>query len=230
MSEQKQTTFRSRALTGFLRLFFHHLYHSFSWTYGLVSSTVSLGRWNRWILAAAKLAPGPRVLELGFGPGHLQAHLAQKGMSTFGLDESKQMARQASRRLKKVGLIPQLVQGQAQHLPFASSTFDSVIATFPTLYIVDPDTLLEIRRVLKSHDPRSGSGRLVVLNAAWLTGNSLPERIMQSISQATAQVPPEDMDLTQFLEPFQQAGFQASLRFIDQENSRLLFILATKPS
>jgi len=34
-----------------------------------------------------------------FGPGHLQVALNEAGMQAFGLDESRQMGRQARRRL-----------------------------------------------------------------------------------------------------------------------------------
>ena len=77
-----------------MRLFFHLLYHSFAWTYDLVASVVSFGRWKGWAKETLKLINGPRVLELGFGPGHLQAGLHAAGMEPFGLDESSQMARQ----------------------------------------------------------------------------------------------------------------------------------------
>ncbi len=124
-----------------MRLFFRLLYHSMSWSYDLVAAVVSLGRWKDWVKRALPLLAGPRVLELGFGPGHMQGLLLSAGLSPFGLDESRQMARQAQKRLLRQRQNPRLARGLAQHLPFASGTFNSVVATFPTLYIVDPQTL-----------------------------------------------------------------------------------------
>jgi ubiquinone/menaquinone biosynthesis C-methylase UbiE len=43
-----------------------------------------------------------------------------------------------------------LVRGVAQALPFAPATFDTVLATFPSEYILHPDTLAEVQRVLRN--------------------------------------------------------------------------------
>jgi ubiquinone/menaquinone biosynthesis C-methylase UbiE len=208
--------------TRLLRLFFRLLYHPFAWAYDLVADTVSLGRWKGWVTAVTTLTRGERVLELGFGPGHLQAHLKRVGSQTYGLDESMQMNRQARRRLLRQGFSPILARGLAQALPFPNAAFDTVVATFPTLYIVDPLTLAEVQRVL------APGGRLVVLMSAWITGRSLAERVLQKLFSITAQVPPDEVELSSFLEPYQQAGFQASLRFMEPPGSRLMFMIAQK--
>jgi SAM-dependent methyltransferase len=221
-SSQKQNLF-GRLITGGLRLFFKLLYHPLAWSYDWVASAVSVGRWQGWVQATAGMLQGERILELGFGPGHLQALLHQRGVTVFGLDESMQMVRQARRRLVKNGSSPRLARGLAQDLPFPDEVIDSVVATFPTLYIVDPKTLASIRRVLVP------GGRMVVLMTAWITGNSLRERSARALNQATGQTPPEDQELTVFLNPYQEAGFEASLRFVEQAGSRLMFILAKKP-
>jgi ubiquinone/menaquinone biosynthesis C-methylase UbiE len=216
------TFFQSAARAG-LRLFFRLLYHSMAWSYDLVAHAVSGGRWQGWVLESAKLLAGKRVLELGYGPGHLQEYLSSNGFSAFGLDESPQMARQAERRLKKKGLAPRLVRGLAQELPYPSAAFDSIVATFPTLYIVEEETLAEIHRVLKP------GGRLVVLMASWLTGKSLGERLLASVYRATGQVPGEDQDIAGLTAPYIEAGFQARLRFANLPGSRLMFIVGSKP-
>src|SRR6266545_6817971 len=69
----------SKIGTGFMRLFFRLLYHPFAWSYDLVAATVSLGRWKGWVKTATGLLTGPRVLELGFGPGHMQTYLVESG-------------------------------------------------------------------------------------------------------------------------------------------------------
>lgn len=223
MTEEKRPA-QPPIIARFMRLFFRLLYHPFAWGYDLVASTVSLGRWNQWVLAAADLLPGPRILELGFGPGHLQAHFHKAGKPLFGLDESWQMARQAQRRLAKANFQARLSRGLAQRMPFASASFNNVVSTFPSPYIVDSDTLSEVWRVL------APGGRLVVLMGAWITGSSPSERFMRTVFQVTGQSPEENVDIVEFLEPYQKAGFQASIRFVEKPGSRLMFILASKPA
>jgi ubiquinone/menaquinone biosynthesis C-methylase UbiE len=203
-----------------MRLFFRLLYHPMAWSYDLVAAVVSLGRWKGWVQAALPLLAGPRVLELGFGPGHLQGYLKEAGLAPFGLDESRQMARQASQRLLRQRQTPLLARGLAQHLPFPGETFNSVVATFPTLYVIDPQTLAEIRRVLVP------GGRLVVLTTAWITGDSRPEHLARWLSNVTGESPPEDVSLSKVVEPYTQAGFQASIRFVEPNGSRLMFVVA----
>ena len=221
MIEQK-SNLSAKLLNGGMRLFFRLLYHSFAGAYDTVAKSVSLGHWNDWVLSSLKLVSGPCVLELGFGPGHLQAQMAQKGISAFGLDESWQMAHQARRRLINHAAPSRLARGLAQHLPYVSQAFNDVVATFPTLYIVEPETLQEIQRVLKP------GGRLVVLWAAWITGKSTSERFLRRVYQATNESPAEEVDLASFVQPFQEAGFRASLRFVEMPGARLMYIIASK--
>ena len=223
MSDKKASPL-TRVNQAGIRLFFRLLYHSFAWMYDGVAATVSVGRWQRWVLAAAGQATGPRVLELGFGPGHLQAELCRRGIAAWGLDESWQMATQASSRLRKLGHSPRLARGLAQTLPFPTEQFDQVVATFPTLYILDPHTLAEIQRVLRP------GGRLVVLMAAWITGRSLLDRLMAQVFRVTGEAPDENLEIAKVIEPYQTAGFQASARFVKQPGSRLMFIIASKNS
>jgi ubiquinone/menaquinone biosynthesis C-methylase UbiE len=143
-----------------IRRLFHHFYREFAWSYDAVAWAVSGGLWRRWALAALPLLEG-RTLELGFGPGHLQLALAPSARAA-GLDASPQMAAMAARRLRRAGYPPRLARGLAQHLPFPDAAFDTVVATFPAEYILDPATHAEIRRVL------APSGRLVVVPFAQL--------------------------------------------------------------
>ncbi len=203
-----------------MTLFFRLLYHPLAWSYDLVAATVSLGRWKGWVKESLSLLAGPRVLELGFGPGHMQTYLEKAGFSPFGLDESRQMVRQARQRLARLGQNPRLARGVAQRLPFAGESFDSVIATFPTPYITHPETLNEIQRVL------APEGRLVVLMTAWITGQSPSERIMRWVFNVTGESPPENIEIAKITKPYTEAGFEASVRFVELPGSRLMFILA----
>jgi len=132
-----------KLLTRVMRVFFHLLYHQFSWTYDWVAYIVSLGQWDEWVKCVLPFLIGPRVLELGHGPGHLQIALSERPITTFGLDESKQMGRMAHKRLSNHGMKPHLTQGYAQCIPFGREAFHQVVSTFPSGYIYDRRTLSE---------------------------------------------------------------------------------------
>jgi len=204
-----------------LRSFFFVLYHQFAWTYDLVAATVSLGRWKDWVRSALPYLSG-RVLEIGFGPGYLQLSLFELGIPAFGLDESRQMARQASRRLHKSGFLPNLLRGFAQSLPFPKNSFDIVVATFPSEYIFDPHTLTEIRRVLTQ------GGKLVVMPTAWITGKRLHERLAAWLSRVTGQSPAIDTSLSGTEALFARNGFEFRHEIVELSGSRVLVIIATK--
>lgn len=148
----------------FIRLFFRLLYNEFSWTYDLVAWAVSLGQWTAWGRAAIPHLRGERVLELAHGPGHLLVAMAKQGLVPIGLDLSPHMGRLARRRLRRAvrpgsrQAVP-LVQARAQVFPLCDGCVDSVVVTFPTEFILEPTTLREVARVLRS------GGRLVVV--AW---------------------------------------------------------------
>src|SRR4030066_831542 len=116
-------SFPKRLLIPLLSWFFKLLYHSYAWTYDWVASIVSLGAWQNWVKTVLPYLDGPRTLELGFGPGHLQVMLQQKGIAVYGLDESSQMCRITRRRLTGLGLQMKLICGNAQALPFADEYF-----------------------------------------------------------------------------------------------------------
>lgn len=212
-------------LTRFLRLFFHLLYHSFAWTYDLVAWTVSIGRWKDWGKSVIPFIEGTRVLELGHGPGHLQRTLLDLNLSTVGLDESQQMGQLAKANLSRHGYTQvKLTRGLAQSLPFQAETFDTIVATFPSEYIFEQRTLLEVWRTLKN------GGRLIVLPAAWIKGKSALDRLMSWIFRITGQAPsaPVQEVIQSLREPFEEAGFHIESHQLEVKSSLLLVLIATK--
>jgi ubiquinone/menaquinone biosynthesis C-methylase UbiE len=208
-----------------LRIFFALLYHQFAWIYDWVAAIVSLGKWQEWVLAILPYLEGSNILELGHGPGHLQAALLKIGDSTiqkisvFGLDQSPQMGRIARRRLTHLGVSPSLVNGYAQLLPFSNGFFNQVVATFPTEYIADPSTLAEIWRVL------APGGKLVILPLAWITGQRWRERLVAWVSRITGQSPHWDEAA---LTPFLKAGYQVQAERVKLQSSEVLILIATR--
>jgi ubiquinone/menaquinone biosynthesis C-methylase UbiE len=199
------------------RLFFRLLYHSFAWSYDFVAGMVSLGRWRTWVSASLPYLQGERVLELGHGPGHLQSDLLRNGIWAAGVDESRQMGRLAkhdNRRLR-------LVRAVGQALPFADLSFDTLVSTFPTRYILDQRTLSETLRVLQP------GGRLIVTFSAEITGGTLPERFLAWLFHVTGQSGDPIDSLTA---PFVEAGYTAEPFTVDLGTSRVFLILAKKPT
>jgi len=102
--------------------------------------------------------------------------------------------------------------------------FDTIVATFPTEYIFEQQTLSEACRTLKN------GGRLIVLPVAWVIGASLLDRIAAWLFRITGQAP---SDLTQestnrILEPFIGAGFQVEAEKLEVKSSLLLIVKAKK--
>lgn len=164
-----------------LTTLFHLLYHQFAWTYDAVSNIVSLGQWRAWAACGLPFVSGPRVLEVGHGPGHMLAALRERGFDATGLDLSPQMGRIARRRLASGDAPARLVRGHAQALPFADASFDGALATFPTAYITAPATVAALHRVLRP------GGRLVVVPGAQLTGSGPAVRFIDWLYAITGQ-------------------------------------------
>ena len=211
--------FPKRVLIILLRLTFKLLYHQFAWTYDWVAFIVSLGSWQDWITSVLPFLDGPRILEIGFGPGHLQVALNQKELSVYGLDESHQMVTMARKRLSNKGLGSNLIRGEAQTLPFADKCFHQVVMTFPAEFILSSNSLTEIHRILVN------GGTAIILPLAWITGRKPLERLAAWVNHVTGESPEWD---EKSLEPLKKIGFEVSWDMINFNASRILIIRMLK--
>ncbi len=203
-------------IRNFMRIFFRLLYHPFAFAYDLVAATVSFGQWNYWIVEVIPYLKGTRVLELGHGPGYLQRDLLRLKFDSVALDESAYMSRLAKRRL---GSGAQLARGLAQHLPFANASFDSIVATFPTEYIFDLQTLFEVKRCLKS------GGSLAVMPVAYPQS-----RILRWLYRITGETPSalRESIIEKIKQPFVESGFETETKIIEVKSGTLLVVIAQK--
>ena len=223
-----------------LRFFFSLLYHQLAFTYDLVAATVSLGRWKDWVLSVIPFIHGDRVLEIGHGPGHLQRALLDRNLLAVGIDESAQMGRLAKRNLTRFFPLKtntpsqqygaytkvQLTRGVSQHLPFSSDAFDTIVATFPSEYIFDPKTLVEVQRVLTEN------GQFVILPGATIMGRGILDRAMALLFRITGETPP---NLAEILKerskvPFAQTGFHVEIHELNIKSSLVFIMVAVKIS
>jgi ubiquinone/menaquinone biosynthesis C-methylase UbiE len=166
----------------FVVLCFRLLYNELAWLYDPVSWLVSFGHWRQWQRTALPYLPRQgRVLEVGFGPGHLLAALAASGYQPVGLDLSRAMLRQARRRLRRQKLPLALCRGRASALPFSAHAFDAVLLTFPAPFVYDPDWMRHLARVLRP------GGLLVIVEQAWFTRRDPLARGLEWLFRITGQ-------------------------------------------
>ena len=210
-----------RAWRGFLAHSFRLLYNELAWTYDPVSWLVSLGRWRRWQQTILPhLPPSGRVLEVGFGPGHLLRDLASAGHQTVGLELSPAMLRLANQRLRSQQLDIALCRGDAGALPFTGSAFDAVVLTFPTPYVYDPAWMAHLPRVL------TAGGKLIVVEMASFNGGHPLERGLESLYRVTGQRGPVPA-LPDLLE---EAGLSAWRESVAVDGSTVSLVLAERPA
>jgi ubiquinone/menaquinone biosynthesis C-methylase UbiE len=121
----------------------------------------SLSFWERLLLGGGRAwvaarAVG-RTLEIGVGTGRNLDHFAP-ALTLVGVDVSAPMLALARRRAAGLGRPLELLLADAQMLPFASASFDSVVITLALCTIPDDrGALAEARRVLRP------GGRLILL-------------------------------------------------------------------
>jgi demethylmenaquinone methyltransferase/2-methoxy-6-polyprenyl-1,4-benzoquinol methylase len=109
-------------------------------------------RWRRALVSAVAPAAGERLLDVATGTGMVAAELLGRAdCSVVGIDQSAQMLAGARARFAGVkGSRVELVEGQAERLPFADDSFDGLTFTYLLRYVDDPRaTVAELARVVR---------------------------------------------------------------------------------
>ena len=133
--------------------------------YDLLNRVNSMGldqRWRRQLVDALDLRAGQRVLDLATGTADLPLAFLKRAseLRVVGLDPSVGMLDVGRRKVNTAGLDPriELVEGDAQALPFEDHAFDRVSMSFGIRNVPDRAKALgEIARVLKP------GGRVTIL-------------------------------------------------------------------
>lgn len=209
-----------------IQTLFTLLYNQFAWSYDVVSHIVSRGQWREWQQAALPYLTGPRVLEIGHGPGHMLITLVSQGYDAVGLDLSPSMGRLALRKLVNRQEFSRLVCGRAESPPFAAERFDGVLATFPAPFITMPETVNAIHRILRP------GGRLVIVPEARLTGNDPYTRGLEWLYRITGQrqngsVSPLD-SLTFWKEKLSAAPFTVNVLLVPLPHSIVTVVVGER--
>jgi len=93
------------------------------------------------------MVKGDKVLHVGTATGRVSTYLVSSGFDYVGLELSKVMVRITRERLKGAG---DVVQADAEHLPFKPSVFDDVVSVRSFHFLPHPEIFLnEANRVLK---------------------------------------------------------------------------------
>ena len=154
------------------KLLFETLYKN-KYLYRFASTVPFAGQWRVWQRLVLKRIHGQDVLELGCGLGDLLADMTRAGYNCQAIEQSLPMVEAARQTMQRraPGQKAWIIHGLAQHLPFSNASFDTVVSTFPSEYIYDPDTVAEVERVLRP------GGRLIVVEGA----NLLPVGFFQPL-------------------------------------------------
>lgn len=213
----------SKTLLTLLHTLYQLLYHPLAWSYDLVAATVSFGKWNDWVREVLPLIAGNKVLEVGFGPGHLQVELIRRGYQVYGLDESEQMVRQAARRIKNQQQTANLARGLAQCMPFPEY-FETIVATFPSEFIFDPKTIQEINRVLLP------GGSLIILLTAMPPHGSVSAKILHRASELFFRKQPNPLEnrLEHIIQDYENEGPTMKKVSLERRTHSLILLVGEK--
>lgn len=103
-----------------------------------------------------------RALDVGTGTGFLSFVLNEMGLDVTGMDLSRGMLSQAKEASNHQKLDLSLCQGDAESLPFRSSSFDLVVSRHLLWTLPDPErALIECKRVLRP------GGRILAIDGNW---------------------------------------------------------------
>jgi demethylmenaquinone methyltransferase / 2-methoxy-6-polyprenyl-1,4-benzoquinol methylase len=126
-------------------------------TYDRCARLLSFGqdpRWRRFLVSRLEVGPQERVLDVATGTAAVAIELTRRtGCSVVGLDQSAEMLAEGRRRVAEAGLDDriELVEGQAEELPFGDESFDALTFTYLLRYVADPAaTLAELARVVRA--------------------------------------------------------------------------------
>jgi demethylmenaquinone methyltransferase/2-methoxy-6-polyprenyl-1,4-benzoquinol methylase len=111
-------------------------------------------RWRRFLVSRVPAGSENRVLDVATGTGAVAIELCRRtGCTVVGLDQSPEMLAAGRERVARAGLAAriELVQGNAERLPFADESFDALTFTYLLRYLDDPaQTLHQLARFVRS--------------------------------------------------------------------------------
>ncbi len=128
--------------------FFKEVYSTYD-TVVRITTFYQDDRWKNHIIRL--VPPSSKILDLACGTGILTLLLKDKAPNIYGIDIVYKNLCIAMNKVKSGGYTIELVNADAESIPFKDDTFDVITASYLSKY-VDPYTLIsECKRVLKDN-------------------------------------------------------------------------------
>jgi SAM-dependent methyltransferase len=129
---------------------------------------------GEYIAQRAGAGPGIELLDVATGTGNVSVPAAQAGATVTGLDLTPKLLEGQRERAAAAGVEVELVEGDAEELPFADDSFDRVTSCFGVMFA--PRQSVAAAELVRVARP---GGEIVV--AAWT-----PEGMVGSMFRASA--------------------------------------------
>lgn len=182
--------------------------------YDLMNDVAALGQvgmWRELMVEALEVSPGDTVLDLAAGTGTSSAAISSAGARVVAADFSLGMMAEGRRR----GAPVPFVGADAQHLPFATDSFDAAVISFGLRNVHDPRAgLAEMVRVVRP------GGRVVVCEFStptWTPFRTVYEKYLLRALPAVASRIATTVDAYEYLA-------ESILEWPDQESLRRWFL------
>jgi SAM-dependent methyltransferase len=86
------------------------------------------------LVDSSDVRPGDELLDVATGSGNVAIVAAQAGAKVTGLDLTPELLDAARRRMVEAGVEIELVEGDAEDLPFRDASFDRVLSCFGVIF------------------------------------------------------------------------------------------------